>query len=119
MRRMLSGQQKERETQFEEEGGDLDPEHGEEEMNHTVKTLGMFEARSDVESMQGSDHDEVDRVVKDDDGRDFVRCRLVARDFKLRRTTCSRRCHHWRRSKRCSHVLQGCSKRDENKVRTK
>ena len=44
-------------------------------------------ARSYVESSQGSDRDEMDRSSKkqDDDGREFVICRLVARDFKPRR----------------------------------
>ena len=43
-------------------------------------------ARSDVESRQGSNHDElIHRVRNDDDGCEFVRCRLVARDFKPRR----------------------------------
>ena len=45
MRRRLSGEQKER--QFEEESGDLDPEQvrqgREKEMNYMVKTLRMFE----------------------------------------------------------------------------
>ena len=44
-------------------------------------------ARSYVKSRQGSDRDEMDRSSKkqDDDGREFVICRFVARDFKPRR----------------------------------
>ena len=42
----------------------------EEEMNYMVKTLGMFEfgsvGRSDVESRQGSDHDEMDRSSEEE-----------------------------------------------------
>ena len=63
----MSGEQKERHNL--RKRGDLDPEQvrqgREEEMNYTVKTLGMFEFGSwqDATSKAGkcSDHDEVDR----------------------------------------------------------
>ena len=78
-------------TQFLEEGGDLDPQQArqfrEEDMNDMVKTLWevriRFVGRCDVRSKQGSDHDETDRSIED--GRELVRCRHVARDFKPRR----------------------------------
>ena len=76
--------------QFEEEGG-LDREQvrqaREEEMNYMVKTLGMFEFGSWQEGTSKAGKaptttELIDRVKLDDDGREFVRCRLVARDFK-------------------------------------
>ena len=57
--------------QFEEEGGDLVPEQvrqgREEEMNFMVETLGMYDFGSwrDVESRQGSDHDEMDPLSEE------------------------------------------------------
>ena len=66
----------------------------------------------------------IDRVKKDDDGRAFVRCRLVARDFKPRR--------EGPRDDRFSamppleakkalfaHAAEGCARRDENRTSTK
>ena len=81
------------ETQDEEEGCDLDPEQvrqGREEMNCIVKTLGMlvFGLWEEATSKTGkvpTTTKWIDRVKKNDDGREFVRCRLVARDFKPRR----------------------------------
>ena len=79
---------------FEEEGGDFDPEEvrqgREEEMNYLVKTLGKFKYGSWQEATwkagkAPSTTKWINRVKKDDDGREFVRCRLVARDFKPRR----------------------------------
>ena len=56
-------------------------------MNHMMKTLGMFEFGSwkDATVKAGkmpTTTTWVDRVKKDDDGRTFVRCQSVARDFK-------------------------------------
>ena len=59
-------------------------------MNYMIRTLEMFEfgswkdATSKASKMQTTTK-WVDRVKKDDDGRTFVRCRLVARDFKPKR----------------------------------
>ena len=79
------------ETQFEEEGGDFDLEQvrqgrEEEEMNYMVKTLGTFELGSWEEATSKAGKAPtatkwIDRVMKSDDCREFVRCRLVARDF--------------------------------------
>ena len=45
-----------------------------------------FFARSDVESGKAPTTTKwVDRKKKDDDGKEFVRCQLVARDFKPKR----------------------------------
>ena len=74
------------ETQVEEEGCDLDPEQvrqGREEMNYMVKTLGMlvFGSWEEATSKTGkvpTTTKWIDRVKKNDDGREFVRCRLVA-----------------------------------------
>ena len=77
-----------------DEGGDLDPEQvrqgREEEMNYTVKTLKMFEFGSWEDatsrtSRMPTTRKWVDRAKKDDTGKTFVRCRLVARDFKPKR----------------------------------
>ena len=77
-----------------DEGGDLDPEQvrqgREEEMNYMVKTLKMFEFGSWEDATSGTSKMPtttkwVDRAKKDDTGKTFVRCRLVARDFKPKR----------------------------------
>ena len=75
-------------------GGDLDKEQvrqgREEEMNCMIKTLKMFEfgswedATSRASKMPTTTK-WVDRARKDDNGKMFVRCRLVARDFKPKR----------------------------------
>ena len=81
----------EEEPQRGDEGGDLDPEQvrqgREEEMNYMVKTLKMFEFGSWDDATSGTSKMPkttkwVDRAKKDDSGKMFVRCRLVARDFK-------------------------------------
>ena len=59
-------------------------------MKYMVKTLGMFEIDSweKATSKAGKAPTTtkwIHRVKKNDDGREFVRCRLVARDFKPRR----------------------------------
>ena len=77
-----------------EEGCDLDPEQvrqgREEEMNYMVKTSKMFEFGSWEDATTRSSKMPtttkwVDRAKKDDTGKTFVRCRLVARDFKPKR----------------------------------
>ena len=77
-----------------EEGCDLDPEQvrqgREEEMNCMIKTLEMFEfgSRKDATSRTSktpTTTKRADRAKKDDTGKTFVRCRLVARDFKPKR----------------------------------
>ena len=54
-----------------------------------LKTMGMFEFDSWEEATpKGGTAPTTTKWigrVKDDDGREFVRCRLVARDFKPRR----------------------------------
>ena len=74
------------ETRHVEEEGDLDPEQvrqgWEEEMNHMVKTLGMFEFGTSKDAMSRAGKmptttNWVDRAKKDDNGKTFVRCRLV------------------------------------------
>ena len=79
---------------YEEEEGNLNPEQirqgREVEMNYIVKTLGMFEIGSWEEGRSKAGKAPtatkwIDRGNNDDDGRDFVRCRLVAPDFKPRR----------------------------------
>ena len=81
----------EEEPQRGDEGGDLDPEQvrqgREEEMNYMIKTLKMFEFGSwedatSTTSKMPTTTKWVDRAKKDDSGKMFVRCRLVARDFK-------------------------------------
>ena len=52
-------------------------------MNFIVKTLGMFEFGSWEEAP--SNAGKALTTTIDDDGREFVRCRFVARDFKPRR----------------------------------
>ena len=81
------------EAPFDEERCDLDPEQvrqgREEKVNYMVKTLGMFEFGSWQEATlkagKAPTTKWIDRVTMGDDGREFVRCRLVARDFKPRR----------------------------------
>ena len=80
---------------LDEERCDLDPEHvrqgrKEEKMNYMVKTLEMFEFGSWQEATSKAGKAPtttkwIDRVTMGDDGRDFVRCPPVARDFKPRR----------------------------------
>ena len=59
-------------------------------MNDMIKTLKMFEfgswedATSRTSKMPTTTK-RVDRAKKDDNGKMFVRCRLVARDFKPKR----------------------------------
>ena len=75
-----------------DEGGDMNREQvrqgrREEEMNYIVKKLKMFEFRSWEDatsrtSKMPTTTKWVDRAKKDDTGKTFVRCRLVARDFK-------------------------------------
>ena len=77
------GWRTEGETQLEEDGGDLDPEQ-------VRQALWMFEFASwhEVTLKAGKAATTtkwIDRVKKDDDGREFVRCRPAARDFKPRR----------------------------------
>ena len=59
-------------------------------MNYMVKTLEMFEFGSweDATSSAGkmpTTTKWVDRGKKDDNGKTFLRCRLLARDFKPKR----------------------------------
>ena len=84
----------EEESRRGDEGGDLDPEQVrqglQEEMNYMIKALKMFEFGSweDVTSRTSkmpTTTKWVDRAKKDDNGNMFVRCRLVARDFKPKR----------------------------------
>ena len=72
------------ETQFEEECGDLDPEQvrqgREEEMNCVDLALGMFEVGLQKEATSKAikvptTRKWIDRVKKDDDETEFVRCR--------------------------------------------
>ena len=82
----------EEESRRGDEGGELDPEpvrqDREEEMNDMIKTLKMFEfgswedATSRTSKMSTTKW--VDRFKKEDNGKMFVRCRLVARDFKTK-----------------------------------
>ena len=81
----------EEESRQVEEGCDLDPEHvrqgREEEIKHIIKTLNMFEFESWEEATSKAGKmptttKRVDRNKKDDNGKTFVRYRLVARDFK-------------------------------------
>ena len=115
-----------------DEGGDLDPEQArqgrEEEMNLMVKMLkkfdfGSWDDATSRTSKMPTTTKWVDRAKKDDTGKTFVRCRLVARDLKPsvkdQETTCSRRCHRWKRRKLCSRSLRGCVRIDERKDMTK
>ena len=79
----------EEEAQVEGEGDDLDPEQvrkgREEEMNYMVRTLEMFEFGSLEEAMAKAGEvptstKRIDRVKNNKDGREFVSCRLGARD---------------------------------------
>ena len=73
MRRRLSGEQKTK-TQCGEEGGDLD-----------LEQVRQGRGRSDVESRLRTRRKWINRMKKSDGGREFVRCRLVARILKPRR----------------------------------
>ena len=81
-------------AQLERDGEDLDPEQvsqgQEEEENCMVKTLeifgfGSWEDATSKASKLPTTTEWVGRVQKDDGGREFARCRLVARVFKPRR----------------------------------
>ena len=84
------------ETPIEEEGGGLDPEQvtqgREEDLNdsHRVQTQGMFQfgAWEEATSIAGrvtATTKWIDRVTKDDDGREFIRYQLRCTRFsKLR-----------------------------------
>ena len=82
----------------------------EEEVKYMVEKLNMFEvfsgdAMKAVTSEAPTSTKWVDVRKMNDDGEEFMRSRLVARDFRPRRGdqtgwTCSRRCLHWRR-RRC------------------
>ena len=94
-------------------------------MNYMVKTLKMFEFGSwddatSTTSKMPTTTKWVDRAKKDDSGKMFVRCRLVARDFKPkhegpRDDLFAARCHRWKRRRLYSRSLQGCARRDEHK----
>ena len=81
----------ERETHcVEEENGDLDPEQTDKVGRRRRSSLGIFEFGSWEEPKLKTGKAPtttkwIDRVKKVDDSREFVRCRLVARDFEPRR----------------------------------
>ena len=81
----------------------------EEEVKYMVEKLNMFEfcsegAMKSITSEAPTSTKRVDVRKMNDDGEEFMRSRLVARDFRPQRRgpdrTCSRRCLHWRR-RRC------------------
>ena len=89
MRRRLVGEPKERHNLRKREATWIRSKSDKvgSEMNDKVNTLGMFEFGSwhEATSKAGKAPTTtkwIDRVEKDDDGREFVRCRLVARGFK-------------------------------------
>ena len=60
------------------------------ELEYVIKTLQMFEFDALQEAMRGGGEAPtttkwVDRTKKDDDGKEFVRCWLVAPDLKPKR----------------------------------
>ena len=89
------------EDRHEEEAGEMQAEDGEqefdlvqqgrrEEFEYTKERLQMFEFGSLQEAMSRvgkapTTTKWVDRTKKGDDGKEFVRCRMVARDFKPKR----------------------------------
>ena len=92
MRRRLVGEQKERRNLRKREATWIQSKSDKvgREMNDKAKTLGMFEFGSWHEAtlLAGkapTTTKRIDRVKKDDDGREFVGCRLVARCIKPRR----------------------------------
>ena len=81
-----------------------------EEVNYMVNKLDMFEFGTLEEAMErGGTRPTTTKWVRgwkdDDKGGRFVRCRLVARDFKVgmkaQGMICLRRCHRCRRRKLC------------------
>ena len=63
-------------------------------------------------------------MKKDDDGRAFVRCRLVARDFKPRREgprddMFAAMPPLEAKKALFAHAAEGCARRDENRASTK
>ena len=117
LERRLVEEQKER-PKFEEEGGDLDPEQlrlgregdgrqGQDAWDVRVLFRGTSKAGKAPTTTKW-----IDRVRKDDDVREFVRCRLVARGFQTKTRgsegrSVSRRCHHSMQRKHFLHTLQG------------
>lgn len=109
------------EEEAEDGGGDVEEDGGgeaegplhpkmvengrEEETNYMVKTIDMFEFGG-YEKAKGTGGKEPTTTKwaecknVDDEGKQFVRCRLVTRDFKPRRedpgTIYTRRCRHWK-----------------------
>ena len=84
-------------------------------MNYKVNTLRMFEfwfvGRSDVESSKAPTTTKwIDRVRKNDNGREFMRYRLVTRDFKPRGEGRLVRgdATAGGEESNCLHTLQGC-----------
>ena len=82
------------EAPFEEERCDLDPEQvrqgrKEEKMKYMVKTLGMFEFGSWQEATSKAGKAPtttkwIDRVMKGNNGREFVRCPLCGARFQTK-----------------------------------
>ena len=118
----------EEEPQRGDELGDLDPEQvrqgREEEMNYMVKTLKMFEF--DRGMMRHQERARCPRqrsgligprrmtVGKCSSDADWWRA-ISNQSMKDPETTCSRRCHRWKRRRLYSRSLQGCARRDEHK----
>ena len=107
-----------------EEGSDLDPEQvrqgREEEINYIIKTLKMFEFESWEEATSNAGEmptttKRVDRNKKDDDGKTFVRYRLVARNFKPKHEGPSDGLFAAMPPLEASHSLRECVRRDERK----
>ena len=109
-----------------DQGGELDPEQvrqgREEEMNYMVKTLKMFEfgswddATSRTSKMPTTTRWLI-RAIRVTMGRyssdaDWWRA-ISNQSMKDPETTCSRRCHRWKRRRLYSRSLQGCVRRDE------
>ena len=86
MRRRASGRKKKKRHSLRKKEGNEDPVNKGRDEEIKVTTLEMFEFRSceGATSKAGKAPTTtkwVDRVKKDDDGDEFVRCRLVARDL--------------------------------------
>ena len=89
-------------------------------MNYVVKTLRVFEFGSWQEATSKAGKAPtttkwIDQVKKDGDGCEFVRRRLVARDFKTTSRGSEGRlvrgdATSGRKEGRCLHTLQGCAK---------
>ena len=120
------------ELQFETEGSAMDPaqvrQGREVEINYVVKAMEMFEFGSweDAVTRGGkvpTTTKWVNRVNKDDVGRDVVRCRSVARDFKPRREGCRDDLSaampplETKKKELFSHTSRECVKEDDNKDR--